>query len=95
MRAEQKKTDAQHSSGAWGILVLHGLSNEMGNGNSARRTSDSLELFLVLEADLERLSRFVEFTPDNYDSYSVETARILMAAAAEVDVVAGASSAAT
>lgn len=43
--------------------------------------------FLSVEADLERLSRFIEFDERNYPCFSVENARILIAAAAEVDVV--------
>jgi hypothetical protein len=43
--------------------------------------------FLSVEADLERLSRFIEFDRRNYPCFSVENARILIAASAEVDVV--------
>jgi len=43
--------------------------------------------FLAAEADLIGLSRFVEFHPKNYNCFSVEMARLLMASAAEVDVV--------
>src|SRR5262245_292003 len=42
--------------------------------------------FLAIEEDLVRLSRYVEFHPDNFGCYSIETARILLAAGAEVDV---------
>jgi hypothetical protein len=42
---------------------------------------------LALESDLEQLSRYVEFTERNYDCFSIEMARILMAAGAEIDVV--------
>jgi hypothetical protein len=44
--------------------------------------------FLALERDLETVSRYVEFTPDNYKTYSIELAHLLFAAASEVDVVA-------
>lgn len=44
--------------------------------------------FLALEDDVIRLSRYLEPTKDNFDSYSLELARILFAAASEVDVVA-------
>lgn len=44
--------------------------------------------FLALEDDVVRLSRYIEFTTDNFDAYSLELARILSSAAAEVDVVA-------
>jgi hypothetical protein len=43
--------------------------------------------FLAIERDLERLSRFIEFDERNFKSFSLEAARILLAAAAEVDVV--------
>lgn len=44
--------------------------------------------FLALEDDVVRLSRYIEFTQDNFDVYSLELARILFSAASEVDVVA-------
>jgi hypothetical protein len=44
--------------------------------------------FLTLDADTARLSRYIEFAEDNFKAYSVEMARILLAAASEVDVVA-------
>lgn len=44
--------------------------------------------FLALDADLEVLSRYIEFDTRNYDCFSLELARILLAAASEVDVVA-------
>ncbi len=43
--------------------------------------------FLSVEQDLMRLSRYIEFHEDNYDCYSLEIVRLLMASAAEVDVV--------
>lgn len=43
--------------------------------------------FLTLESDLANLSRFVEFSPDNFGTYSVEMARLLLASGSEVDVV--------
>jgi len=43
--------------------------------------------FLALEDDVARLSRYLEPTNDNFDAYSLELARILFAAASEVDVV--------
>lgn len=44
--------------------------------------------FLALESDVVRLSRFIEFREDNFGTYSIELARLLMTAAAEADVVA-------
>jgi hypothetical protein len=42
--------------------------------------------FLALEEDLDRLSRYVDFSR-NDDAYSLEIARLLLGASAEVDVV--------
>jgi hypothetical protein len=46
------------------------------------------EYFLSIEADLSECTRYVEFHPDNYNTYSVEFARIIVAASAEFDAVA-------
>src|SRR5215213_6292835 len=43
--------------------------------------------FLAIEQDLERLARFVDFDERNFDCFSIEIARLLLAAAAETDVV--------
>jgi hypothetical protein len=43
--------------------------------------------FLAIERDLETLARFVEFNEDNFKCFSIEMARLLLAAAAEVDIV--------
>lgn len=40
-----------------------------------------------IEKDLENLSRFIEFHDDNFNCYSIEISRILMASAAEIDVI--------
>jgi hypothetical protein len=42
---------------------------------------------LAIERDVERLSRYVEFDMRNFECFSMEIARVLMAAAAEADVV--------
>ncbi len=44
--------------------------------------------FLALEADLERLSRFIEFTTQNFPTHSIQIAHLLLAASSEVDVIA-------
>jgi len=44
--------------------------------------------FLALESDIERLARFVEFTGNNFETYSIEMAHLFLAAASEADVVA-------
>lgn len=43
--------------------------------------------FLALERDLGVLSRFVEFSRDNWNTHSIEMARIILASASEVDVL--------
>jgi hypothetical protein len=45
------------------------------------------EYFLAIESDLENCSRFVEFCPDNFNTYSLEFARIIMASGSEFDNV--------
>ena len=54
---------------------------------TATNTDAHWNYFLSIEADLIELSRFIEFDKKNYKCFSVEMARLLMAAAAEVDVV--------
>lgn len=41
----------------------------------------------AIESDLERLSRSVEFDERNFECFSLEISRVLLAASAEVDVV--------
>jgi len=45
------------------------------------------DYFLSIEADLEKCSRFVHFSEDNYETYSIEFARIIMASSSEFDTV--------
>src|SRR5436190_17810956 len=44
--------------------------------------------YLSLEDDLIETSRYVEICEDNFDTYSTQFTRLLLAAASEVDVVA-------
>ena len=44
--------------------------------------------FAALSDDLEKTVRFVEPTPDNFKTYSVEFARLYLAIGSEIDVVA-------
>lgn len=44
--------------------------------------------FLCIEEDILALSRWIEFSDDNFSCYSLELARLLMVCASEVDVVA-------
>lgn len=43
--------------------------------------------FLAIESDLEKISKYVEFDERNFGCFSIEISRILLASAAEVDVV--------
>lgn len=43
--------------------------------------------FLALEQDLQRLSRFVEFNSNNFATFSLEMAHLLLASSSEIDVV--------
>ena len=52
------------------------------------QTHSHWNYFLALEEDVVRLSRYIEFTQDNFSAYSLELARVLFSAASEVDVVA-------
>ena len=45
------------------------------------------QYFLAIESDLENTSRYVEVAPENFKTFSVEYARILLSASSEVDVV--------
>jgi len=42
---------------------------------------------IALEQDLEKASRFIEFSESNFNTYSIELAHLLLAASSEVDVV--------
>ncbi len=44
--------------------------------------------FLALESDLANISRFIEFSPPNFKTYSIELAHLFLATASEIDVVA-------
>ena len=43
--------------------------------------------FIALESDLEDVSRYIEFNKDNFSTYSIELAHLLLASSSEVDVV--------
>lgn len=46
----------------------------------------NLDYFNTLEEDLLEVARYVEFTPNNYKTHSVQFVRLLLAAGSEVDV---------
>src|SRR6266705_161362 len=43
--------------------------------------------FLAIEDDISRIGRYIELTQANFTAYSIETARLLMAATQEIDVL--------
>jgi hypothetical protein len=45
------------------------------------------DYFLAIERELEVLSRYVEFDERNFGCFSIEIARVLLAAGSEVDVI--------
>ncbi len=50
-------------------------------------TNEHWNYFLSIERDLETLSRYVELDPRNFACFSIEIAKIVLAAGAEIDVV--------
>ncbi len=43
--------------------------------------------FLAIEEDLEKISRYIEFSEDNMKTYSTKLSHILLSAASEVDTI--------
>lgn len=43
--------------------------------------------FLSLEEDVEKVARYIEFSDENLNTYSIELARILLSASSEIDVL--------
>jgi hypothetical protein len=56
-------------------------------GIESKRIEPHWNYLLALDADLVNVSRFVEFHRRNFDCFSIEIARLLLTASAEVDVV--------
>lgn len=57
-------------------------------GITTSRTKAHWNYFLALERDIERISRYIEISEDNFSAYSLELAHTLFAASSEVDTVA-------
>src|SRR4030065_377985 len=53
----------------------------------SKKTLVHWNYFLALESDLEKVARYIELTKDNFKTYSIELAHLLLAASSEVDVV--------
>jgi len=56
-------------------------------GIQTQRIEPHWNYLVAIEHDLERLSRYVEFDSSNFDCFSIEIARVLLASGAEADVV--------
>lgn len=56
-------------------------------GIQGRKIEPHWNYLLAIERDVDRLSRFVEFAERNFSCFSIEIARIILAAGAEIDVV--------
>jgi len=54
---------------------------------SVSKTLKHWNYYLALENDLEKLSRYIEFDKNNFQTFSIELAHLLLASSAEVDVV--------
>lgn len=51
------------------------------------RTKIHWNYFIAIEQDFELISRYIEFSEENNDTFSIELARIIMSASQEVDVI--------
>lgn len=56
-------------------------------GIQTRKIEPHWNYLLAIEQDLNEMSRYVEFDEKNFDCFSIEIARVLLASGAEVDVV--------
>lgn len=56
-------------------------------GISYSETNIHWNYYLAIEEDFKTLSRYIEFSEANNDTYSIELARLLMAAAQETEIV--------
>jgi hypothetical protein len=63
-------------------------SGESFGSSTVMKSYPYWQYFLAIEADLEITTRYVEPNRDNFHSYSIEFARILLSAGSEIDVVA-------
>jgi len=49
---------------------------------------DHWEFFLTIESDILHLSRYIEFTENNFSCYSMEVAQLLLRTCSEIDIIA-------
>jgi len=46
-----------------------------------------LNYFSALDSDLRLISRYIEFTEENFNTYSIELAHLLLSSSSEIDVI--------
>ncbi|MBI4752158.1 MAG: hypothetical protein HY774_27030 [Acidobacteria bacterium] len=63
------------------------LSNQFNKQGCITMSLNHWNYFLSIEQDAIGLSRYIEFCKQNYKTYSIEIARILMASTQEIDVL--------
>ena len=56
-------------------------------GITYKQTNIHWNLFIAIEKDFYNVSRYIEFHPLNYETFSIELARIIMSSSQEIDVV--------
>lgn len=56
-------------------------------GINYKQTNIHWNYFLAIESDFERISRYIEFTRANDNTFSIELARIIMSSSQEIDGV--------
>jgi hypothetical protein len=75
-----------------GNIKSETLNKLLGNGALVKITKPHIlphwNYFLCLEEDVFKLSKWIEFSEDNFSCYSLEIAKLLMTVSSEVDVIA-------
>ena len=69
-------------------ILLSVKKEYMGINHSESESPIHWRQFLALEEDLLRVTRYVEFSNENFKTYSIELASLLLGAGSEIDVVA-------
>ena len=92
VKAAQQQAEADGSPGKNPECPQLSLSVRLTHGGNAviteRGNLNHWNYFLALDDDAVKFARYVEFSSANFMTFSVELARLLMAASSEVDVVA-------
>jgi hypothetical protein len=82
-------TDETKESPSTQKIQLFSIPSEVSFGKpTVMQRYPHWQYFLAIEADLEITTRYVQPSRDNFSTYSIEFARILLSAGSEIDVVA-------